>query len=51
MVKIITDTLSCLPKTYGQQHDVPIIPQVVYFGNESFLEGVTMDAPAFLARL
>jgi len=51
MVKIITDTLSCLPISYTEPHQVPVIPQVVVFGNESYLEGVTIDSDTFMRRL
>ena len=51
MVKIITDTLACLSEEYARQHEIPIIPQVIYFGNESYLEGVTMDIATFMRRL
>jgi DegV family protein with EDD domain len=51
MVKIITDTTSCLSSEFGRQHDIPIIPQVINFGNESFLEGVNMSIADFMRRL
>lgn len=51
MVKIIADTLSCLPVEYAKEHDLPVIPQVINFGNDSYLEGVTMDTMAFMERL
>ncbi|MBK7204226.1 MAG: DegV family protein [Anaerolineae bacterium] len=39
MVHIITDTTAALPETLVQQLGIPIIPQVINFGTESFLEG------------
>jgi len=51
MVKIITDTTACLPAEIARQHDIPVIPQVVTFGNDTYYEGIDMDADAFLARL
>ena len=51
MVKIITDTLAGLPAATARRYDIPVIPQVIIFGNESFLEGVEMDNAAFMARL
>ncbi len=51
MVKIITDTTSCLSKDYARQHDIPLIPQIVTFGEESFYEGIDIDNAGFLARL
>lgn len=43
MVKIITDTTSCLSSEFARKYDIPVIPQVINFGNESFLEGVDMS--------
>ncbi len=51
MVKIITDTTSCLSPEFARQHDIPIIPQVINFGDESFLEGVNMSIAEFMRRL
>ncbi len=51
MVKIIVDTLSSLPEALAQRYHIPIIPQVVCFGNASFLEGVEIDSATFLERL
>ena len=51
MVHIITDTTSCLSKEFSKQHQVPVISQVITFGEESFLEGVEIDSPTFLEKL
>ncbi len=51
MTKIITDTTSCLSPQFAQAHDIPIIPQVINFDNESFLEGIDIDIAAFMQRL
>ena len=51
MVKIITDTTACLSPEIAHRYDIPVIPQVVHFGEETFLEGVDMDAGAFMTRL
>ncbi len=51
MVKIITDTLSGLPAELARRYDIPIIPQIIVFGTESFREGVEMDNAAFMRRL
>ncbi|MGC9356613.1 MAG: DegV family protein [Anaerolineae bacterium] len=51
MVKIIGDTTSGLPEEVVQKYGIPIIPQVIIFGEESFLEGVEMDNAAFMRRL
>lgn len=51
MTRIITDTTSCLPKAYAEQNGIPVIPQVIVFGEESFLEGVELDTQGFMERL
>lgn len=51
MVKIITDTTACLPQDYVNQHHIPVIPQIVNFGEESYYEGLEIDNATFLRRL
>jgi DegV family protein with EDD domain len=51
MVKIITDTTSCLYPQDAALYAIPVIPQVINFGEDSYLEGVDMDIPTFMARL
>ena len=51
MIKIVTDTTSTLSREYCQQHDIDVVPQIIRFGEETFLEGVEIDEPEFLQRL
>ncbi len=51
MVHIITDTTSCLTPEFSKRYDVPIIPQVINIGNDSYLEGIDIDIDTFLKRL
>lgn len=51
MVKIITDTTAGLPGDVARRHDIPVIPQVIIFGDESYLEGVEIDQATFMERL
>lgn len=51
MVHIITDTTACLPAETAARYSIPIIPQIIHFGEQSFYEGVDMDIPAFMQRL
>ena len=37
MVKIITDTTAGLPDEIAERYDVPVIPQVIIFGSDSYL--------------
>ena len=51
MIKIVTDTTAELPLDYCRAHEIEVIPQIIRFGEETFLEGVEMDEPEFLRRL
>jgi len=51
MVKIITDTTSCISAEVAQRYGIPVIPQVINFGEESFLEGIEIDSVTFMARI
>ena len=51
MVQIITDTTACLPAAYVAEHKLPVIPQIVTFGEESYYEGIEIDIPTFMERL
>jgi DegV family protein with EDD domain len=51
MVQIITDTTACLPKEVVDRYHIPVIPQVINFGNESYYEGIQMDNATFMERL
>ena len=51
MTQIITDTTACLPVEIAQRYSIPVIPQVINFGTNSYLEGVDIDIDTFLTRL
>ncbi len=51
MVKIITDTTACLSPEFAQRYQIPVIPQVINFGEESYLEGVNLDHATFMQKL
>jgi DegV family protein with EDD domain len=51
MVQIITDTTSCLPTDFAARYHIPVIPQIINFGNDSFYEGVDLDNDGFMTRL
>lgn len=51
MVKIVGDTTSCLSASFAEQHGIPIIPQVIIFGEESYLENIEIDYATFIERL
>lgn len=51
MVNIITDTTAGLPAAIAARYDIPVIPQVIVFGEETYLEGVELDNAAFMQKL
>lgn len=51
MVKFIGDTTSGLSESFAESHDIPIIPQVIIFGETSYLEGVEITYESFLEKL
>jgi len=51
MIHIITDTTSGLPPEIAARYHIPVIPQVIHFGSESFYEGIELDNAAFMKRL
>jgi DegV family protein with EDD domain len=51
MVKIITDTTAGLPDEVAERYKIPVIPQVIIFGSESYLEKQEIDHATFMERL
>lgn len=51
MVRIITDTTSCLPAEIAARYNIPVIPQIIHFGEESYYEGRDIDIDTFMRRL
>ncbi|MGE5222989.1 MAG: DegV family protein [Omnitrophica WOR_2 bacterium] len=51
MVRIIADTTSGLPPEIARKYNIPVIPQIVNFGNESFIECINLDNATFMKRL
>jgi DegV family protein with EDD domain len=51
MVRIITDTTACIDLEYAKQHQIPVIPQIVTFGDQSFYEGTELKNAEFMERL
>ena len=51
MIQLVTDTTAVLPRDYTDQHHIVVVPQIIRFGNESYLEGVEISEAEFLRRL
>ncbi len=51
MTRIVADTLCGLSPQTARELGIPMISQIINFGEESFREGIDMDHAAFMARL
>ncbi len=51
MTRIVADTLCGLSMDAARDLGIPMIAQIINFGEESFREGIDMDHAAFMARL
>ncbi len=50
-VRIVTDTTAVLPGEYLEQHGVEVIPQVILFGEESYLEEEDLSFEEFIIKM
>ncbi len=50
-VRIVTDTTATLPAEFVAAHPVEVVPQVINFGEESFLEETNLTYAEFIRRL
>jgi DegV family protein with EDD domain len=51
MVKIVADTTCGLPREMLQSLGIPLVSQLVIFGETSYRDGVELDSAAFLQKL
>jgi DegV family protein with EDD domain len=51
MVKIITDTTSCLPPHIQSHYQIPVLPQMIHFGEKSFYENKDIDIKEFMSMM
>jgi DegV family protein with EDD domain len=47
MIRIITDSTCDLPQSYVDRHNIKVVPIVIHFGEEMYLDNVTIDQPTF----
>ncbi len=50
-VRIVTDTTATLPPEFVAAHPVEVVPQIINFGEESYLEEVELGYGDFIRRL
>jgi len=51
MVKVVTDSCADIPSELAQELGITIVPLNVYFGDDSFQDGVNLSADEFYDRL
>jgi len=51
MIRIITDTTSVLPHQQLSDLDIPYLPQIIIFGNDSYRDDSEIDTTTFLQKL
>jgi DegV family protein with EDD domain len=51
MIRIVTDSTCDLPEELLGQHHIEVVPIPIQFGNETFLDGVTIDKAGFYQRV
>jgi DegV family protein with EDD domain len=50
-IKIITDSTCDLPASYFREYDLGVVPINIQFGNETFLEGTSIDQTTFYKKV
>ncbi len=51
MIKIVTDSTCDLPQHYRERHRITVVPIIIRFGQETFLDDVTIDSATFYRRI
>lgn len=50
-IRIITDSMCDVPKDFVEKYGIKVMPLTVYFGDQSFKDGIDLTLEEFLARL
>ena len=51
MIKIVADTLSCISPAEAAQKNIPLLPQIIIFGEDSYRDDHEISSAQFLKRL
>jgi DegV family protein with EDD domain len=51
MIRIIADTTCSLPQPLLKDHDIPLLPQIIIFGEDSYRDDNEIDTETFLRKL
>jgi DegV family protein with EDD domain len=47
MIRIVTDSTCDLPQSYVERYKIKVVPIVIHFGEDVYLDGETIDGPTF----
>ncbi len=47
MIGIVTDSTCDLPQSYIHRYNIKVVPIIIHFGEEMYLDNVTIDQPTF----
>jgi DegV family protein with EDD domain len=47
MIRIVTDSAGDLPQSYVEQYNIKVVPIVIHFGEDVYLDGETIDHKTF----
>lgn len=50
-IKIVTDSTSDLPKEIVEKYDIEVLPLLVSFGEETYIDGVNIDIQTLLEKM
>jgi DegV family protein with EDD domain len=50
-IALITDSTCDIPQAWREEYEISVVPLTIHFGNETFLDGVTLSPEAFYERL
>lgn len=50
-IKIITDSTADLPKGFIEKYNIEVLPLIVAFGDESYLDGIDINFPELIDRM
>lgn len=51
MIRIVADTTCALPRSLTRDLGIPVLPQIIIFGSESFRDDTELDTATFLRKL
>lgn len=51
MIKIITDTTSCIDAEFAHKHNISVIPQLIHINGKTYREGEDIEYQSFLQLL